>query len=403
MLLGEILRVAFSAIQSNKLRSFLTTLGIVIGIAAVIAMIALGQGAQKNVQDRLASMGTNILTVRPGQQFFGGVDRGDRKMTNDDADALAANPQHILRLSPVMQSHLQVTYLNGNASTQVIGVWPTYFPINDGRLDAGRLFTMGEERGRRRVAVLGSDVGPMLKRGSTNELIGQTIQIKGVPFEVIGTLVSKGSQGWEDPDQTIYIPLSTAQFRLFGTDRIREIDVQAISAKDMDPATAEIDRVMRRAHKIEPGQPDDFTIRNQTTLITAFQDTAKTFSFLLAGIALVSLLVGGIGIMNIMLVSVTERTREIGIRKALGARRRDILLQFLTEALTLCLAGGVLGSSVGILSAYLMQRMAGWNTSIAPAAVGLAFLFAGIVGIFFGIWPARRAASLDPIIALRYE
>ncbi len=403
MLLGEILRVALGAIRSNKMRSFLTMLGIIIGIAAVITMVALGQGAQKSVQDRLASMGTNVLTVRPGQQFFGGVDRGDNKMTADDADALMRAPKNILAASPEMSRRLQVAYGGANANLEIEGVWPAWFPIQNSKLQTGRLFTPGEERGRRRVVVLGSAVGDRLGGVPTASLIGQTIQIKGVPFEVIGMLETKGDEGFRNPDETLYVPLATAQFRVFGTDRVSTISVQATSEMALDPAFAEIDGVLRRQHRIRPGEASDFTIRNQTSLLNTFQQTAQTFTFLLAGIAAVSLLVGGIGIMNIMLVSVTERTREIGIRKALGARRRDILLQFLIEALALCLAGGVVGSSVGIGGAFALQRMAGWQVSIATGAVGLAFVFSAAVGIFFGLWPARRAARLDPIMALRYE
>ncbi len=403
MVIGEVLRVAFGAIRANKMRSFLTMLGIIIGIAAVIAMVALGQGAQKSVQDRLASMGTNVLTVRPGAQFFGGVDRGDNKMTARDADALLREPEDIRAVSPEMSRRLQVVYERGNANLQVYGIWPDYFPIQNSHLAAGRLFTPGEERGRRRVAVLGASVGDRLQAASTAALIGQTIRIKNVPFEVIGVLDVKGDEGFNNPDEAVYIPLGTAQFRVFGTDRVSSILVQATSESALDPAFAQIDRVLRREHRLRPGEASDFTIRNQATLLNTFQETAQTFTFLLAGIALVSLLVGGIGIMNIMLVSVTERTREIGIRKAMGARRRDILLQFLVEALTLCLAGGFLGSALGIGGALVMQHIAGWNIAVSTTAVSVAFGFAGVVGVFFGMWPARRAASLDPILALRYE
>ncbi|HET9981981.1 MAG TPA: ABC transporter permease [Longimicrobiales bacterium] len=399
----EVMRVALSAVRANKLRSFLTMLGIIIGIAAVIAMVALGQGAQRSVEARLATLGTNVLTVRPGQQFMGGVDRGDNKMTSKDAEALARAPVAVAAVAPEMQRRLQVTAGGANANLTVLGTWPAYFGINNAQLEAGRLFTQEEERGRRRVAVLGSNVGDRLGGVNTLALIGQTVQIGGAPFEVVGVLQSKGDQGWMSPDEMLYIPLATAQFRAFGSDRVNQIDVQAVDEKSMDAATAEIDRVIRREHRIRPGDPSDVTIRNQTALLSTFQETTKTFSFLLAGIAAVSLLVGGIGIMNIMLVSVTERTKEIGIRKALGARRRDVLFQFVVEALVLCVAGGIIGLTLGAGGAYLLHRLAGWNTAVAPSAALLAIVFSSAIGIFFGMWPARRAAKLDPIVALRYE
>jgi putative ABC transport system permease protein len=403
MLFTEIIRVALEAIRANKLRSFLTALGIIIGISAVIAMVALGEGAQRNVQARLQSLGVNTLMVRPGQEFFGGVDRGDARLTAEDAEALLRDPRAILDASPEMQRRIQVEYGTGNGNVSVTGAWPSYFSIQNFKLAAGRLFNENEERGRRRVAVLGATVGEDTLRVPTLSLLGETIRIQGVPFEVIGVLEAKGSSGFQNPDDDVYIPLSTAQFRVFGSDRVQSIHVQAVSDRQMDAALAEIDRVLRREHRLRGTQPSDFTIRNQTTLVQTFQETTRTFSFLLAGIALVSLLVGGIGIMNIMLVSVTERTREIGVRKALGARRRDILLQFLIEALTLCMAGGVMGVLLGIGGAMALQRLAGWNTAVSVDAVGIAFFFSAAVGVFFGLWPARRAARLDPIEALRYE
>ena len=399
----EILRVALGAIRANKLRAFLTTLGIIIGIAAVITMVALGEGAQRAVEERIARLGTNVLTVRPGQQFFGGIDRGDRRLTARDAEALLREPKAIRAVSPEMERRLQVEYGSANSKTQIFGVWASYPAIQNQHVAVGRYFTESEERGRRRVAVLGARVGERLGVPNTAALVGQTIRIRGIPFEVIGVLAERGDQGWSNPDEAIYIPLATAQFRVFGTDRVRSILVQAVSAEAMDDAIAEIDAVIRREHRLRPGQPSDFNIRNQTTLLTTFQETTRTFTFLLAGIAAVSLVVGGIGIMNIMLVSVTERTREIGIRKALGARRRDIMLQFLIEALVLCLAGGLLGLAAGVGGAYALQRVAQWNTAVAPESLVLAVGFAAAVGLFFGIWPARRAARLDPIVALRYE
>ena len=403
MLFGEIFRVALEAIRANKLRSFLTMLGIIIGIAAVITMVALGEGAQRSVQEQIRRMGTNVLTVRPGQEVFGGVDRGDAKLTVDDAEALRRQAKNVLAVAPEMQRRLQVVHARNNGNLQVYGGWPSYFSIQNFQLAAGRLYTDAEEQGRRRVAVLGAAVGTPLGVASTASLVGETIQIRGVPFQVIGVLAEKGAMGFQNPDEALYIPISTAQFRVFGSDRVQTIYVQATSDDTMDAALGEIDRVLRREHKLRPAVASDFSVRNQATLASTFEQTSKTFTYLLAGIALVSLLVGGIGIMNIMLVSVTERTREIGVRKALGARRRDILLQFLIEALVLCMAGGTVGVLLGVGAAVAFQRLAHWNTAVAPAAVALSFGFAAAVGLFFGIWPARRAASLNPIEALRYE
>ena len=250
--------------------------------------------------------------------------------------------------------------------------------------------------------MLGSKFGERLNV-STASLLDKVIYIRGVPFEVIGLLAEKGDQGFSNPDESAYIPLGTAQFRVFGTERVGSIYVQAVDARSMDAAVAEIDRVLRRELRQRPGEASQFNVRNQTTLLATFQETAQTFTFLLAGIAFVSLMVGGIGIMNIMLVSVTERTREIGIRKALGAKPRHILMQFLIESLVLCFAGGILGVGLGVGSAILLQKMAEWNTAVAPQSAALALVFSAAVGIFFGLWPARRAARLDPIVALRYE
>ena len=402
MLLFEVVRVAFDAVLANKMRSLLTTLGVVIGIAAVITMVALGEGAQRSVEQRLSSLGTNLLTVRPGQSFFGGVGRGQARLTVDDAEALAREPQAVRAVAPELEGHFQVEKGNANANLSVVGTWPSYFDVNSFQLAAGRLFTAAEDRGRRRVAVLGALAGDALGIPSA-QLLGDTIRIRGVSFTVIGVLAEKGAAGFSNPDESLYIPLGTAQLRVMGTDSLRSIGVQAVDEAAMQDAMLEIDRVLRREHRIAPGADADFNVRDQATLLSTVQETTRTFTYLLAGIAAISLLVGGIGIMNIMLVSVTERTREIGLRKALGARRRDILLQFLTEALVLCLAGGALGLGLGAASSVLLHRLVGWQMAVSPQAVLVAFGFAAAVGVFFGLWPARRAAGLEPIEALRYE
>jgi putative ABC transport system permease protein len=406
MLALEILMVALSAIRANLMRSVLTTLGIVIGISAVIAMVALGEGARRQVEAQIERMGTNVLTIRAGQRFFGGMATGDSEdLRVEDAEALRDEPGGFLTISPEVSSRTQLAYLRWNSSNDVKGVWPEYFGIYNHTLEYGRLFTPGEVQGRRRVVVLGYGIPEKL--GTPAEiLVGNTIQISGQPFEVIGILAEKGETSFYfRPDDWAFIPTSTAQFRLFGGrgQRLSSIYAQVPSAEFMDEAFADIDQVLRREHRIRPGKEIDFSIRNSSDIVATFNETTRTFTLLLAGIAGISLLVGGIGIMNIMLVSVTERTREIGVRKALGATRRAIMLQFLIEALVLCALGGLLGVITGFAGARLLSEVANWQTVVAPSAVIMALGFSVGIGLFFGIWPARRAARMDPIDALRYE
>ncbi|HBE00159.1 MAG TPA: multidrug ABC transporter substrate-binding protein [Gemmatimonadetes bacterium] len=404
MLVFEIIAVAMGAIRANALRSVLTTLGIVIGVGAVITMVALGEGAQQRVQQQIETMGTTVLTIRPGQQFWGGVSRGETQMRIEDAEALRSETLGLLKVSPELQSRMQVAYLRWNSSNTLMGVWPEYFEIYNHEVVAGRFFTEGELRGRRRVAVLGHNLPESLGEIPPELLIGQTIQLRGIPFEVVGVLAEKGDAAWVRPDDQVFIPQSTAQYRVMGgRDRLNAIYASTESTEELDRAYGEIDRIMRREHRIRPGEEADFNIRNSADLLETFNETNETFTLLLAGIAGVSLLVGGIGIMNIMLVSVTERTREIGVRKALGATRRAIMIQFLVEALFLCVLGGLLGVVVGYGAAELMTRVAEWETVVAPQAVAVALAFSAGIGLFFGIWPARRASMLDPIDALRYE
>jgi len=403
VLLGEIIQVALSAIRANKLRSLLTMLGIIIGVGAVITMVALGSGAQKSVQDRIQALGPTLLSLFPGQNFRGGVAiSGAVSLTFDDDTALANNIRYVTDVVPELTRNMQVQYGAQNINVSVVGSTPNYVPVLNYTVTAGRMFTAGDESSRQRYAVLGSQIPTDLNANGI-AMIGQTIQIRGIPFEIIGLLSEKGSQGFNNPDEQILVPYQTARYRVVGTDRLRQITVKVADLSSMNLAMIEIERVLRRAHKIRPGADNDFQIRNQTDVLSTFQQTTETFKFLLAGIAAVSLLVGGIGIMNIMLVSVTERTREIGVRKALGATRGNILFQFLVEALVLCLAGGVTGILLGSLGALLLSTLMHWNTLISPYAILLAFFFSALVGLFFGIWPAKRAASLDPIQALRYE
>ncbi len=403
MLFGEIFNVALGAIRGNKLRSFLTALGIVIGVGAVITMVALGSGAQKAVQDQIEALGTNLLTIYAGQSMHRGVAGADRvSLTSLDAEALH-EATALNAVVPEIRRSQQVKYVNQNINVNVTGTVPDYVKVNNYTVTAGRMFTFGDGQSRKRVAVLGSQVPEQLGANGA-AMIGQQIWIRGIPFEIIGVLSQKGaSSGWNNPDEQILIPLETAQYRIMGTDRVNSITVQVASQDSMVVAMIQMENILRREHGIAPGKDNNFQIRDFTTFLTTFEETTKTFTYLLGGIAAVSLLVGGIGIMNIMLVSVTERTREIGIRKALGATRRNIMLQFLVEALVLCLMGGVVGILFGSGGAFAMSELAGWNTFVSMRAIVLAVAFSAGVGVFFGLWPARRAATLDPIEALRYE
>ena len=404
MLIKEILWVALGAIRANLLRSFLTALGIIIGVSAVIAMVALGEGAQRRVEDQISRMGTNVLTIRAGQRFFGGVSTGTTEdLTVEDAEALRDQSPDVLTISPEISSRTQIAYLRWNSNNQTRGVWPEYFGMYNLELDHGLFFDQGHVQGRRRVAILGHSVPESLGTPAAI-LIGKTIQIRGQPFEVLGILAEKGEAGFNRPDEEIFIPTSTAQFRVFGgRNRLSSIFAQVASQDLMDRAFAEIDATLRREHRVRPGEAVDFSVRNSSDLIATFNETNETFALLLAGIAGISLIVGGIGIMNIMLVSVTERTREIGIRKALGATRGAILFQFLIEALVLCVMGGVIGVLAGVGGAMAISRFAEWNTAISPQSIVMALAFSAGIGLFFGLWPAQRAAKLNPIDALRYE
>jgi len=405
MILSETVNVAFSSIRANKLRSLLTMLGIIIGVGAVIAMVALGTGAQKAVGDRINALGANLFTVQPGQSNFGrpGVANEVRiSLTTADAKALERDATLLAHVLPELARPLQVKFGNLNVNVNIVGTVPEYAEVRTYDLIAGKMFTKGDDAARARVAVLGADVPKQLNANGT-AMIGQTILIRGIQFEVIGVLGAKGSQGWFNPDEQVLIPLSTAQYRIFGTDRLRSIAVQVKEGVALDAGIVDVERVLRREHKIRPGGENDFSIRNPADIAATQQAATQILGVLLLSIAGVSLVVGGIGIMNIMLVSVTERTREIGIRKALGATKMTILLQFLIEALVLCITGGLIGILLGVGIATVLSKAFGWNTLVSLSSIAIAFGFSAAVGLVFGILPARKAAALDPIVALRYE
>jgi putative ABC transport system permease protein len=404
MLWGETIREAFGSIRANKMRAALTMLGVIIGVGAVITVVAMGSGARQAVQDRINALGADLLTVNPGMGHMEGhiATAARAAMYVKDADSLIADNHTLAMVMPELSRDQQVVYGGENIHTDIVGTTANYAEGHNYTVPYGRMFSIGDDAARRRVAVVGADVPKLL--GTTPQmLIGQSIQIRRIPFEVIGVLSAKGAQGWQNPDEQILIPLTTAEYRVVGSDRLRSISAVVRKGVPLDQGMVDIEDVLRKQHGIRPGDPDDFHIYSPIEFLATEQQTAQTFGTLLLSIAGVSLLVGGIGIMNIMLVSVTERTREIGVRKALGATRFTIMSQFLTEALVLCITGGVIGIGFGIAASIFVRRQYGAAISVSPPAVVIAFAFSALVGLFFGLWPASRAARLDPIEALRWE
>ena len=403
MLLGETLLIALQSIRANLFRAALTMLGIIIGVAAVITMVALGTGAQAAIDEQMKALGGDILSISSSSRWFSrGVARDQRTLTTGDAEALARDSEYLSGIVPEINSRQQVKYGNQNLNLTVLGTTPNYPDVHLFNIAVGRMFSVSDDSSRRRVAVLGADIPGMLKT-EASALIGRTIQIRSLSFEVVGVLEPKGSTGWRNPDDDIWVPLSTAQFRVAGNDTVETISARVRDGAQIERVMVDIERILRREHGLLPGADNDFTILNRKQFLDSRQEATEVFTYLLAGIAGVSLIVGGIGIMNIMLVTVTERTREIGIRKAMGATYGNILLQFLVEAMVLCLLGGGLGLAVGAGASYFAAEFAGWQTKISSASVVTAFTFSAAVGLVFGLWPARRAARLDPIDALRYE
>jgi putative ABC transport system permease protein len=401
MLFWVIVKVGIRSLMANKLRSLLAMLGIIIGVGAVISMLAIGSGAKKMVLSRISAMGTNLLVVRPSYSRSRGV-AGDARqnLTLEDAQALIS-AKDVRRVAPVVGGGSQIKYLSRNTRSQVTGTSVTWFGIRDFQIDQGRYFTEQEVENSSRVAIIGSATAENLF--GFNDPINEIIKVKGSNFTVIGVMKSKGDQGWFNPDDQVVVSYLVAMKQLFGLDYLREIDIQAEEGSDLTAIQKEVTEILRKRHRIAADGTLDFEIRNQADMIRTSTEITQTFTFLLGGIASISLIVGGIGIMNIMLVTVTERTREIGIRKAIGARRSSIMTQFLIESVVISGLGGLFGALVGVLGAMVMARYSPFPSLVEWSSIVLAISFSGIVGVFFGWYPARRAAALDPIEALRYE
>ncbi|HRR39910.1 MAG TPA: ABC transporter permease [Syntrophales bacterium] len=401
-------KISFRALRVNKMRSGLTMLGIIIGVGAVITMVAIGTGASLRISQQIASVGSNLIVILPGSTTSGGIRMGlgsQQTLTKGDADAILKECPAVAEVAPIMNGVAQVVYGNMNWSTGVIGTTPSILEVRDWPLFSGRNFTEQDVRSAAKVCLLGQTVVDNLFGAA--DPVGQIVRIKKLPFTVVGVLDRKGqSQHGQDQDDTIFIPVTTAQKKIFGTafpGMVRTIMVKARSTEDLDAAERQITALLRQRHRIGQKADNDFSIRNLTQMMQVAEQSTRVMTMLLGAIASVSLLVGGIGIMNIMLVSVTERTREIGIRMAVGAKTWDIRLQFIIEALSLSLIGGFVGIAAGVITAEMISFFTGWSTVVSPLAVLTAFGFSGLVGIFFGFYPAYKASLLNPIEALHYE
>ncbi len=410
MLVFSSIRIALRALMLNKLRATLTMLGIIIGVGAVIAMVAVGRGASQRISDQIASIGSNLLVVLPGSAMSGGIRMGHGStmtLTEDDARAIALEVTGVVATDGAMRGQAQIVFGNLNWSTVVMGTSPAFPEIRDWEVDTGRFFVQEDVDGFTKVAVLGQTVKESLF--GDGDAIGEIVRIRKVPFTVIGVMGRKGQSTWgQDQDDIVIIPLSTAKRRVLGRSQanarfVQTIQVKAASPEVLGDVEQQVNDLLRQRHRLQPYQENDFQVRNLSDMFAAQEEASKTMTLLLGAIASVSLLVGGIGIMNIMLVSVTERTREIGLRMAVGARSRDILGQFLIEAVTLALIGGILGILLGVGGSKLIAMLANWSTLITPGTIAMAFGSSAFIGIFFGYYPARKAAYMDPIEALRYE
>ncbi len=402
MIFLTIIKTALKSLYANKLRSILAMLGIIIGVASVISMLSIGAGARNSILTRITSMGSNLLSVRPSMGGARGVTGGSTmKLSVDDAAAILDKTPNIKMLSPMAQGNAQVKYFNKNTRTSITGAAVTYASIGNLEVEYGRFFSESEVNSMARVAVLGPTTAEDL--GITKSLIGENVKIKGINFRVIGILKAKGSGGFDDADDRVFVPYTTAMKILFGLEYLNGINIQADDGADLTSLQDKITVLLRRRHKLADHEENDFRVMNQAELIQTVTDFTKTFTFLLGGIAAISLLVGGIGIMNIMLVTVTERTKEIGIRKAIGAKDRDILRQFLIESLIMSGVGGLFGAAVGAAASKMIGSFSTFTTLVEPGSVLLALSFSFAIGVFFGYYPAYRAAQLDPIECLHYE
>ena len=394
---------ALSCLLANKLRSILTMLGVIIGVGAIITTTSIGEGAKADVTERIQTLGANILAVRPGQSMFRGRGSADarRTLTVEDIEALQERGQAFGYVTPEVSNRAQVKYLNKNTNTTIVGTSPEYLVTANFTVEKGRFFTESNIRYRERVCVLGKTVADTLFEQI--DPIGKTVKIKNVGFHVLGVMKEKGASGWRNPDDQVFIPYSTAMKRVFGNDYLSSISIQANNDKLIAAAETEVTELLRKQHKIPINKEPDFHIRNQAEFMETLEESNQTFTNLILGIAVVSLLVGGIGIMNIMLVSVTERTKEIGLRKAVGAQRIDILVQFLVESTTLAILGGIVGVGIGIIGAEIVASIWGWRTLVSLTYGIVSFVVSAFVGVFFGAYPAWKAAKLHPIDALRHE
>jgi len=402
MFVVDVLRQAAESIGASLFRALLTMLGMIIGVAAVVTMVSLGTGAQRAVEEQMEALGADILAVTNSQRRFWGVSLDNSSLSSDDALALRRDGRHLGVVAPKITQRLQLEFGNRNVRVEMVGSTPEYAALHRYELAMGRLFVAAEEQARLRVAVLGSEVPERLET-SAGELLHSNVQLAGTLFKVIGVMEETGSAGMQNPNDDVLVPLSTAQYRVTGSDRLASMDVQIKEGSAVGQALVDIERILRREHRIRPGEDNDFGILDRRQFLEVRQETARIFALLLPAIAGVSLVVGGIGIMNIMLVTVAERTREIGVRRAIGATRGAIMWQILVESSLLCLLGGLLGVGVGWGASELLAQFLSWQTVVAAEAVLLGLGCSLAIGVVFGLWPARRAAALDPIEALRHE